>query len=176
MVLPTASALPHSFCFLGMIISCWHYESVFWGKRNVGTCYFWNECSMHPIEVNYSECKYWPTWSYLIQSFTALMLFLPGNVNSSYYLLPSADLHRKQTFFRESMSSNFPKSWKLLSSGSQSQLFIWITLGFLKEKGKQNKANKKTVPGPYPREGLIESLRLGPPKALVFFQSSPKCF
>lgn len=23
------------------------------GKRNVGTCYFWNEGSMHPIEVNY---------------------------------------------------------------------------------------------------------------------------
>lgn len=28
-----ASAIPHSFCFLGMIISCWHSECVFWGKK-----------------------------------------------------------------------------------------------------------------------------------------------
>ena len=49
-----ASALPHSFCFLGMIISCWHYECVFWGeKKNVGTCYFWNEDVMCPSEVSY---------------------------------------------------------------------------------------------------------------------------
>lgn len=67
----------------------------------MGTCYFWNECSMHPIEVSYPlTVQVLATCSHLTQSSIVLLLrFYQSkitNMISSHYLLPSAEIKREQ--------------------------------------------------------------------------------
>ena len=55
-------------------------------KKNVGTCYFWNECFMHPIEVSYPlrGQVLANVWSPNTERYFPHVMFFPGNVISSY--------------------------------------------------------------------------------------------
>lgn len=108
-------------------------------KNNVDTCCLWNGCSVHPTEVNYlfRAQVLANLWSPNPELHGPLAVFLP--VGSSYYLLPSTDLHRR-LYTEGKLSSEktsvlqLVKTWKLLSSDSQTHLLTRITLGALKKK------------------------------------------
>lgn len=141
-----ASALPHSFCFLGMIISCWLHECVSRGRKMWAPVISGMSvlCVLLRWAIH-SESRRQLAYGHLTRSSTALML------------------HVHQTKKRECDFHLLPP------------VFCWVkqstsSLGGLGETGRRTFRVSKTfkkipVPGPYSRAG-----------ALVFFLSSLSTF
>ena len=157
------SPLPHSFCFLGMLISCWHYESVFWGEKNVGTCYFWNEDFMRPTEVSYPLRGQVPAnmWS-LNSEHHFPHVVLPWNMISSYtdWLVLS---YTESKLFRRSSSYMVTQNLK-------------VVVGWFPTSGHTRIILRAFVKIPLLGASRKEFQGLGSARQWVFFQSSSKCF